>query len=268
MLMALNFFLCIVLLLSNILFLNTIERGSLSIYVSILIILSLYLKDSPSKFKRELALIFIAVAAGIKIYPAIFGLVYLMEKGYKEALRLIIYGLLTFFLPFSFFGGINGFIQFLSCQKTLQLYSIGSSQASISTLLCHFTDNIVILEILSLTVLLILIFLSFLQREFWKKILLLTMAMIIAPLWSGSYTITYLIIPLLFFFKVESNSKKQFSSFYAIGFAAIFSCYLIPAGNLPINWAFIINHLGVYFCLLLVVIDTLLSYLPKRKKNS
>lgn len=92
-------FFCIIIFFSNILLFNVIERGGLTLYISIFLLLSLHLKDTNSKYKRELALIFIAIAAGIKIYPAIFGLIYIIEKRYKEAARLVIYGLISFFYP-------------------------------------------------------------------------------------------------------------------------------------------------------------------------
>lgn len=65
--------------------------------------------DSEKKAEKEAALILIAFAAGLKLYPAIWGVFYLAEKRYKEAIRLIIYGILLFFLPFIFFQGVDGF---------------------------------------------------------------------------------------------------------------------------------------------------------------
>lgn len=65
--------------------------------------------DSVKKAEKEAALILIAFAAGLKLYPAIWGVFYLAEKRYKEAIRLIIYGILLFFLPFIFFQGVDGF---------------------------------------------------------------------------------------------------------------------------------------------------------------
>ena len=65
---------------------------------------ALYLKDRSSAASREAALILIAMAAGIKLYPAIIGVIYLREKRFKEAIRLVIYGLIIFLVPFAFCG--------------------------------------------------------------------------------------------------------------------------------------------------------------------
>jgi hypothetical protein len=62
---------------------------------------------------RETALFLFAIAAALKLYPAVFGILYLVKKRYKEAGRLIIYGFLFFFVPFVFFQGGNGFRIFL-----------------------------------------------------------------------------------------------------------------------------------------------------------
>ncbi|MBQ9783212.1 MAG: DUF2029 domain-containing protein [Clostridia bacterium] len=49
----------------------------------------------------------IAVAAGIKLYPAIFGLLYVKEKRWSETLRLIAYGVLFFVVSFAFLADLE-----------------------------------------------------------------------------------------------------------------------------------------------------------------
>ena len=56
------------------------------------------------KAEKEAALLFIAFADGLKLYPAILGVLYLAEKRYREAGRLVVYGVVLFFLPFGFLG--------------------------------------------------------------------------------------------------------------------------------------------------------------------
>ena len=79
--------------------------------VLVLLIAFLLMRDSEKKVNREIALICLACAAGLKIYPALFGVLYIKEKRFKEAVRAIIYGVLIFFLPYIFFGGIDGLKQ-------------------------------------------------------------------------------------------------------------------------------------------------------------
>ncbi|MBQ6733890.1 MAG: DUF2029 domain-containing protein [Lachnospiraceae bacterium] len=94
-------------------FATSFQRGNSVLHICIMLCIAFRWKDSESKIKRELALILIAAAAALKIYPAIAGALYLYEKRYKEALRLILYGLILFFGPFVFFGGFDGLKIFL-----------------------------------------------------------------------------------------------------------------------------------------------------------
>ena len=94
-------------------FATSFQRGNSVLHICIMLCIAFRWKDSESKIKRELALILIAAAAALKIYPAIAGALYLYEKRYKEALRLILYGLILFFGPFVFFGGLDGLKIFL-----------------------------------------------------------------------------------------------------------------------------------------------------------
>ena len=84
---SLDDYLCVSLvicvLLSSI-FLMTIASGNLTIGAMMLTLCSLYWKDSKSPILRELSMILLACAASLKIYPAIWGLLYLKEKRFKE----------------------------------------------------------------------------------------------------------------------------------------------------------------------------------------
>lgn len=73
-----------------------IERGNSIILVFALLLVILKWRDSESPVKSELALILIAICAAIKIYPAIFGIMYIKDRRYKETLRLLVYGILFF----------------------------------------------------------------------------------------------------------------------------------------------------------------------------
>lgn len=95
-------------------FATSFQRGNSVLPLCVMLCIAFRWKDSESKVKRELALILIAASAAIKIYPAIAGMLYLYEKRYKEFLRLVLYGILLFFAPFVFFGGLEGLKTFVS----------------------------------------------------------------------------------------------------------------------------------------------------------
>ena len=87
--------------------------GNSILLVISMLLLALYLRNSESSFLREAALLLIAASAGFKLYPAVFGLLYLKEHRWKEAVRLIIYGVLLFTVPFIWFGGVEGAINWM-----------------------------------------------------------------------------------------------------------------------------------------------------------
>ncbi len=94
--------LAVSLIFSTPLFAGALERGNLTLYAVGFLLIAMKWRDSESRWKKEAALILIAVSAGIKIYPAFFGILYLKEKRYREAGRLMIYGVLFFSFHFSF----------------------------------------------------------------------------------------------------------------------------------------------------------------------
>lgn len=209
---------------SNIFIFGPLERGNSALIVCILLMRSMELRDREDKFSREVALIFIALAAAIKIYPAIYGFIYLFEKRWKESLKLIIYGLFFFFFPFLFFGGTEGFLQFFRNQATVQLgdYRGMGSILSFWNLTAvehlHLGKNLGIM--IDIVYVLAALLGCALAEEPWKKTVLLSSIMVLAPFWSGRYTLIYLVIPLVLFL-----SKKQYKTMdhlYTVLFACMF----------------------------------------------
>lgn len=89
---------------------TSVQRGNVVILVALLLALAWLWMDSPNRIKQEMALLFIAAAAGFKLYPALVGVVYLKRKEWKKAFRLILYGVIVIFVPFLFFGGYRGMV--------------------------------------------------------------------------------------------------------------------------------------------------------------
>ena len=90
-----------------------IQRGNVALLAMLLTAFFVFYKNSDNKVLREISYIALAVAAGFKIFPALFGLLLIFDKKYKEAARLVVYGLLAFFVPFAFYGGFEGISIFI-----------------------------------------------------------------------------------------------------------------------------------------------------------
>ncbi len=77
---------------------------------------------SKRAWVRELALVALAVAAGLKIYPAFLGVMLLRNRDFKAAIHTVFYGIAALVLPvFAFQEGVYGLQLWLKI-----LFSFGS----------------------------------------------------------------------------------------------------------------------------------------------
>lgn len=75
------------------------ERGNIVSAAVALTMFFVFFRNSDSKVVRELSYIALALAAGLKLYPAIFGVLLLFDKKFKDAGKLIAYGILSVVVP-------------------------------------------------------------------------------------------------------------------------------------------------------------------------
>lgn len=209
-----------------------IERGNMSFLVLILLMYAMALKDSPKSWEREAALLLFAVAAALKLYPAVFGLLYLVKKRYKEAGRLVIYGVLFFFLPFVFFQGMYGFQIFWH-----NLSAVGSGATGITIVgICgrigaklgiSLERGHAVGRIISYLYFVITIIYCFRRKDTWRSVMLLASLMIIFVAASGTYCLIYCVIPFVCFMNELKEIQKytKIHYLYATLFVLIFAAY-------------------------------------------
>lgn len=213
-----------------------IERGNMSQLVLILLMYATVFMDSEKKLEREAALVLIAFAAGLKLYPAIFGVLYLAEKRYREAARLMIYGILLFFLPFIFFQGVDGFRIFL---RNITAVGTGTTGITIAGLCGRIGEAVgfdlalghLIGRILSVLYLGIVVLFCFLNKKSWQTIALVTSLMIIFIAASGTYCLIYWVIPFLCFMN-DLHWRREYRMMdyvYAVLFSLVFVAYPVRA---------------------------------------
>ena len=200
------------------------ERMNIVCIAWFFLFLFLALKDSKKKVLREIALISLAVAAGIKIYPAVFGLLLLFEKRYKETVRLVIYGLLAYLLPFLVFGGfgmlipnIKGFLRGLFGNSNELGLNFSDRMLSDhgNYIISYVTiGNAIMIKIPFIIVMMLcLIIGAFGLRDEKKRILVLTCAMIGIPSVSFTYVLMFMIIPLMYFINDAVKERKNVLSY-------------------------------------------------------
>ena len=261
---------CVV-LFSNIFIFYTLERGNSAPIVFIMLMWACMLKDSKSKVKRELALILIAMAAATKIYTVVFGFIYLFEKRWKEAARLIIYGIIFFFGPFIVFGGAQGFIQLMTNQLGLQngaYYDLRSIKSIFNFIMGKIgvEPNQTVSSILVFIYLILSMGGIVVHKTLWKKLCLLVSIMILCPTWSCFYTLSYLIIPLVYFLLHIENGWSKYDFIYAVLFAVIFSLWTVEPGVTSNSLAETLQYPAVYILNFILIGEAIHEFLKNRSQ--
>ena len=198
-------------------FAGGVSVANSTLMVMALMLIALKLKDSESRFLRELALIIIAVCAGFKIYPAVFGLYYLLEKRFKEAIRLTIYGIVLFFSPFALFGGLDGFTRWLfNVRSTMSFNDYGRFQCirglivTITTYLHidHLVPHIIV-SITPYLFVVLMIVLASLTKNRYRRLFFLCAIMSFFPTNAYRYTLCYLSLPFIVYFMDKTGKDKE-----------------------------------------------------------
>ena len=102
--------------------LNAVDRGNIILLAAGLSLFFVMYHRSKRAWVRELALVALAIAAGLKIYPAFLGVMLLRNRDFKAAIRTVFYGIAALVLPvFAFQEGVYGLQLWLKI-----LFSFGS----------------------------------------------------------------------------------------------------------------------------------------------
>ncbi len=88
-------------------FLSILDRGNNVLLVAVLLLYYVFYYNSDRKFLSETALIALALATGIKLYPVIFGVLLIRRHKIAQGFRAVGYILLSLVLPFFFFEGFE-----------------------------------------------------------------------------------------------------------------------------------------------------------------
>ena len=181
-----------------------------------------------------------AIATGIKLSPAIFGVLLIRNKDWKAIIRTIGYGVFFLIVPFfSFEGGIQNLTQFInnlkfisddliirsnimgtgllpSCLKYLDIFVEKHNGTYTITMNLYF-----IIEVIKYGVSLMLLWGVFQVQEKWKKVLNVTIILLIFPRISFFYCTLYL-IPFTAVFLNHMHDGKL-----SIGKIIIFICLIM-----------------------------------------
>lgn len=196
------------------------ERGNILFFVIPMCLFFIHYRNSSNWFVRELALISLAFAAGMKLYPAFFGILLLRDKKYAQALRAVLYGILSVILPALVFKeGLAGIPIWLSIVFDFgsvgDLPHIGSSFANILHRIALYskdylgielnTDSFSVISML-LSALLLIVSMGF--KKDWQSVLAITMAIIMFSS-NGQYIYGFMCIPAVMFLMEEPSFTRN-----------------------------------------------------------
>ena len=252
----------------------TIERGNSALNVMVMILWAFALRDGERPWERELALLLIAVAAGFKVYPCIFGLLYLFERRWREAARLVVYGVALFFVPFLWFGGLAGLRQFFLNHQEIHgmlrddyLTSLPSAAGYLAAEFgwdgaAALAVGKVLAALLAAAELACIV----LEKRLWLRCLLMVSLFILVPGWSAEYMAVYMALPLVLC--VCQGGGGKLGGWYMALFGLIF--VLLPFGtpfetHVPLSWNMLISFAAIYLISLTAMCDTLGTWLRARR---
>lgn len=221
------------------------ERGNIIIVSMICSMFFVFYKNSSNKIVSELALLALAFGSGLKLYPAIFGILLIYDKQYKKALRTVVYGIVMFVLPvFAFKEGVRGISKFMNILfihtqgNQDNFFAKGLSADRIINTIVYYVDKMIhcgvnqeLLQSISvpiniITVMMLLICGIFLQKR-WEKVLVCTLAMILCQN-QAFYILCFMLIPLLSMIKEE----KKITIDNIVPFVAlVLSVIMLPCDN-------------------------------------
>ncbi len=221
------------LLLGTVPFWYAMERGN--IILQTLLCLAYFVMNyrSEEKRKKELALICLAMAASFKIYPAIFGILLLLDKQYKAAARCIVYGIILFFLPYLFFGGFRSFFTMFdniaaTTNKFLQQgwgykLNIDNTISALAELFALPARGGLAVKIIMSV---LMLYVVFWDEADWKKYMALCGLMILLPGFSYTYTMIFAVLPLFVFLKEEKACIRK-NYIYSLLFLGMFGPFAL-----------------------------------------
>lgn len=217
-----------------------IERGNIVFFVPMLILIYIYYKDDNRWYVREVALISIAIAAGLKIYPAFWGILLLVDKRIYDAIRTLVYGVICLVGPMIYYGGFNAVEKWIN-----NLTGFNSIQGNVSDLagcgavqlartICYLLGineknaNIIYTFVGNTQMLICIVLLLgvFILKKNWEKYCAIVLMMIFFPRWSNDYCYIYFMIPFIFVLCDREWTKSNSFFYYMLG--SLLIIYLLP----------------------------------------
>ncbi len=265
-------------------FLFVIDRGNIESWVFICTALFIYYFQ---KNKGIPACIFLSMAIAMKLFPAIFLILMVTEKKYKElaitialALLISIISLLLFEngfsnnLKFVLSGFDMGNFKYIQgdnnlLQRGISLFTLIKYILIKTNLINSVKISFVMSMYVKITIIvfgLIVAYIYFIEKTFWKKVTMIILPMLLFPHVSADYKLLYIFILLYLF--VNNEKKTRADLFYLLMLAFL----LIPKDyyyfyNVPDFSINNIINISILIIMMMVIIATGLKRTSRKNEK-
>ncbi len=270
----------------------TLDRGNPESYVFISLLGFIYFYE---KKEYLLTVIFLSSAIAMKLFPIVFVIIYLSDKKYKEVLLTGLFTcVLTIFSLLFFKGGIyENLVQIIRGANLVRLNVFlggdlvvqrGVSLFTLAKIFFIETDLIYkvnMAKFLSIYIIIavalglfIAVYVVLVEKEFWKKVAILVVAMLLLPHVSADYKLIHIFLPLFLFINTPRSSRLDGL------YIALFGLLLIPkdyyllskvisdSGVADISISVIINDIVLITMLLLIMGTGLKNWISPERELS
>jgi hypothetical protein len=204
-----------------------IERANIIILSAAAVCFFICYYDSERKSQRIFAAVMLAFAATLKIYPVIFGVLYFEKKQYKDIVFSFIAVLIFVFLPFLFFqGGFSNIQRIIQYQKEFASSSDGIYALSRALINVPYYCTVFLFGIS--------VILSLFEKDIWRKITLVSLAVLYIPKTSLFYCGLYIFPALLIFFATLKTRSKLLNVIVFALFILFLNPYQLEMNNMDI----------------------------------
>ncbi len=200
-----------------------IQRGNILLLAMAFSMFFVFFRNDERQWVRELSLIALAIAAGLKLYPAIFGLLLLKEKDYKRTVRLVVYGLVFTILPFFFYDGIESVRDLIANLQQFDSQTFLPMSHTTSDVFAYYiagyTANLFHADfyhyfnifhwILFIPTMASAIVVFFLTNRDWQKVFCLCYVFMNLNSSGQTYILVFMLIPFVLFLIENSQSKNN-----------------------------------------------------------
>ena len=227
---------------------SAIERGTLVIFTAGCIAGFLHYYQSSERKMQIFALILLSLAAALKVYPALFGLMLLKKRDFKGILFCIVLTSALGILPmFCFKGGLANLQQLFSNLETYRVfYKTSPGAQALSNIIGLFTYPVKpgpavdwwrkVVDFLAIGTLIC----SFFNGRKEKLFFAAAAVIILCPVGAAPYTLLYLLPAFLLFVNRTQQGHSKTDVLTAAGYILLFMPFQLSEN---INKTFVLTVL-------------------------